>query len=271
MLRLRGLVGFGKEWVASDDKRIVEIFGSMFEDTSIRSWSGSGVELYQRFHNWHGRGEDAYDDYDDTTLAYYDLKEAQDDTRVSMLLSRLIYDGAVTVPISRHGELLRFLLRNESLLSFCSKDFFRESKLLRLFSDYDFTVSDDRQVFAISRREEIVARYDYNEIRSFINETMCSESVYPCCLNLFITKILIEHPGALISINDVKAFRYVMVNLNTLYQRREIAINLDHQIFEYDKGSYLQKMVVKSDKEGSMRNMVQPSFANTEALLLDCM
>jgi hypothetical protein len=160
MLKRKGLVGIGKSWMASDDKRIVEIFESLFEDTYIRSWNDSCVELYQRYHNWYGRGDDAFDDYHDTTLAYYDLNEARGDSRVSLFLSRLINDGAVTVPITRHGELLKFLLRNESLLSFCSKDFLRNSKLLRLFSDYDFIVSEDWQVFAISRREDILARFD---------------------------------------------------------------------------------------------------------------
>ncbi len=260
------MVGFGKEWVAGDDERIVNIFESMFEDTHIRRMGG--VELYHRYHRWHGRGENAYDDYTDTTLAYYDLNAAQG--KVSSLLTRLDNDGAETVPVCRHGELLRFLLQNESSLYFCSREFLRNSKLLKWFSDYDFVVSDDRHALAISRREEIIAEYDYNAIRSYIAETMWSESVYPCCLNLFMTQVLMEHPEALISINDYKEFRYVMVNLNTLYQRWEIASELNRQMLKFDVDSY-RNNVIKPMEEDSIRNMVQPNYVDMEALLLNYM
>lgn len=242
----RELVGFQKGVNEEFNETAIEfyLFEKMFNISHLdgpyicSEFIPGRVELYYRFSRWRGRGEHVYDDYSDSTLVEYDLKDELSDPErssyISSLLSRVKNDGAVTVPISRHIELLHYLLWTESCIVSCSSSYFLKSKLLRAFLDYGFIILNGSEAFAITKKGKSVAEYDYKAISTFF--LMRKDYFYPCCLNLLVTQVLIEHPEALIRINDSKEFRYVLINLNMIYQRSVVTQKMNRHIFAFNNG-----------------------------------
>lgn len=218
----------------NEDVRFESMFDFFFKDTSICiPYSNSmRVVLYHRWHNWKGRGEDSFDDYTDTEYAEYNLENAlsyttDDGATVDSLFTALKYDGAVTVPIRRHRALLRFLVQNESLLWSCSRDYLIKSRLMYYFGDYDYSCHE-MSMFEISKKGKPIVQYDYTVLRPLIY--MDNGVYYPCCINLSVPQLLIEHPEAMIRVFSPEILKYVIVNLYAFYQRHEAACKLQAQI-----------------------------------------
>ena len=282
MSKQRYLVGFPMRSTTHEEERVLVLFENMFEPDGLRGpfiscselYYGE-VELYYRFSNYKGRGEHSYDDYSDYTLAQYDLREKLQDPDISSYVSSLISnvnnDGAITVPVSRHPEFLHYLLWNESCIWSCTKSYFLKSKLLRAFLDYDFIVLNDSDTLAITKKRKSIAEYEYKAISSYIG--VMRDHYYPCCLNLKITQALIEHPETLIRVNNLKDFRFVMINLNTLYQRRMVLQTVDLQLDALKNGLSLKDINTHTNPDAevtiSESMIMYPDLTKVEEIALD--
>lgn len=265
---------FDTRSIVSGDARIVGLFDSLFEDTSI-SIDGSAVELYHRDHHWRGRGEDAWDDYRDTRLATYDLSgELNTDygkTTLSSLLSMVEHDGAVTVPIRRHVTLLGYLLRNECLIDSCSQSFYILNILLKRFGTYDYVLTEESTVLELKKQGDSIAQFDYSKIGMHVEGTMVPGYHYPCLLNESITKNMPEHPEAVLRIDNPNELGYVLVNLNLFYQRAEMVSKLERRFYDLNKDLLYRRIRSMSELNVNavLHDTVHPKYMKIEDFLMN--